>query len=74
MGGTGGITGAEGADLVRKQVPEQVVTRCWELEPAALIREGSGRAVCPGKERRHVARSWGMVASGNEQEPPLDDQ
>lgn len=77
MGGTGGITGAEGADLVRKQFPEQVVTGCWELESAgraALIGEGSGRAMCPGEERRHVGRPWGMAASGNEQEPPPDDQ
>ena len=40
--------------MVRKQFPEQVVTRCWELESAgraALTGEGSGRAECPGKER-----------------------
>ena len=63
--------------MVRKQFPEQVVTRCWELEPAgraALTGEGSGRAEGPGKERRHVGRSWGIVASRNEQEPQLDDQ
>ena len=74
---TGRVTG--GTDLVRevrKQFPEEVVTRCWERKSAgrAGVHQGKEVECVQEKKGRHVGRPCGMVVSKNRKKPQLVDQ
>lgn len=68
--------GGGGADVVRKQFPEQVVTRCWELESAgraAPLGKGVGELSVQGRREAH-GKVLGHRGFRERQEPQLDDQ